>query len=148
MSDKVYTNDGVYIAKAMLEHLNSWEGKPVDIKFEGFTKTPPSMMMQQLTGAIKKRAYINGSYLGSWPFAIYIRVDGSDTAGKLDASEALNNIAEWLSLTPLPTLGDNRTALKIEMTGLPSIAARYEDGCEDYQAIFELEYKQGGYLNV
>ncbi|MPN63862.1 hypothetical protein SDC9_211629 [bioreactor metagenome] len=138
----------------MKDYLNSWDKKPVIIRLEAFDKNPTSMMMQQLSGAFKKRSYINGSYIGSWPFAVYIRISGKDTANRLDATGTLNGLHEWLTTTEnnvftnLPYLGDDKKALKIEMTSLPSIAARYDDGSEDYQAIYELEYYcQGGIKN-
>ena len=144
---KIYTNDGVYIAKALKDHLNSWAGKPASIYLEDFGSEVPSMMLQQLSGAYKRKAYINGSYLGSYPFSVYIRVDGVDTATRLDATGALNGLFEWLTekddkgnFVNLPVIDENRTATQIDMTSLPSIAARYEDGSEDYQAIFELQY--------
>lgn len=145
--DKNYTNDGVYIAKSLKDHLNSWTGKPAPIMLEDFGSEVPSMMLQQLSGAYKKKAYINGSYIGSFPFSVYIRVDGVDTATRLDATGTLQRLFDWLSekdkdgeYVNLPTIDDSRTATQIEMTSLPTIAARYEDGTEDYQVILELQY--------
>ena len=145
--ERTYTNDGVYLAKALRDHLNSWQEKPALINLEDFGSEVPSMMLQQLSGAYKKKAYINGSYIGSYPFAVYIRVNGVDTATRLDATGALYNLFEWLSekdsdgnYVHLPDIGKNNTATQIDMTSLPSIAARYDDGSEDYQAIFELQY--------
>lgn len=144
MSEPNYTNDGIYIVKALLQHLNSWSGKPCKINLEAFDKNATSMMMQQLSGAVKKREYVNGAYIGALPFAVYIRVTGADTANKLDATETLNNLADWLETAPVPHLGGNRRVIKIEMTALPSLFERLQDGTEDYQAIFNLDYKQGG----
>ena len=147
MSERIYTNDGVYIAKALRDHLNRWQGKPALINLEDFGSEVPSMMLQQLSGAYKKRAYIDGSYLGSYPFSVYIRVDGADTATRLDATGALYGLFNWLNekneegeYINLPTIDASKTATQIEMTSIPSISARYEDGSEDYQAIFELQY--------
>lgn len=143
-----YTNDGVALAKALRDHLNTWSGKPAPIMFEDFESEVPSMMLQQLSGAYKKRAYIDGSYLGSYPFAVQIRVHAVDTGTRFFASKVLNSLFSWLSekndegeFIQLPVIDNTKIATKIEMTSLPSIAARYDDGTEDYQAIFELEYK-------
>lgn len=145
---RVFTNDGVLIAKVMKDHLNGWPKKPVTIMLEDLGKEVPSMMLQQLSAAEKKREYVNGSYIGVWNFALYIRVSGNDTASRLDAIGCLNEAAEWLtqkdkdgSFSNLPVIDDSRTATKIEMSSTPSLAARYEDGTEDYQAIMSLEYK-------
>lgn len=144
MSNETFVNDGPEIAEALLDHLNTWGDKPSEIKLEAFDKDPISMMMQQLSGAVVKKKYINGSYIGAYPFAVYIRTEGYDTAGKLDAAKHLNHLNEWLQTSPFPSLGKGRNITKIEMTSLPSMAARYEDGTEDYQAVFMLEYKKGG----
>lgn len=149
--NRIYTNDGVYIAEALLDHLNKWDSKPSEIRFEDFAKDPPSMMLQQLSGSYKLRSYIDGSYIGEYPFAVYIRVDGSDTASRLDATGSLLGLSKWLderntdgTRKNLPILGSERTAVKIELESYPSIAARYDDGTEDYQALFKMQYKQGG----
>lgn len=146
--EKTFTNDGVLIAKVMRDHLNSWAKKPTDFMLEDLGKKAPSLMLQQLSAAEKKRTYINGSYIGSWNFAIYIRIDAKDTASRLDAIGCLEELSKWLQqkdskgeYVNLPLIDTDRTATKIEMTTTPSIAARYEDGKEDYQAIFSLEYQ-------
>ena len=151
MSERIYTNDGVYIAASLIDHLNTWPEKPCEIKLEDFSKAPPSMMMQQLSGSYKLRSYVNGSYTGEYPFAVYVRVEGSDTESKLDATGCLLGLGKWLSeknadgtRKNLPKLTDGRTAIKIELESLPSLAVRFDDGTEDYQALFKMQYKQGG----
>lgn len=143
-----FTNDGIYIAKVMRDHLNSWPKKPAVFALEDFGKKCPSLMLQQLSAAEKIRSYIDGSYIGVWNFAVYIRVDGNDTAARLDAVGCLNELGEWLeqkdasgSFMNLPDIDVYRTTTKVEMSTTPSIAARYEDGTEDYQAVFQLQYK-------
>lgn len=145
---RIFTNDGVYIAKVMRDHLNTWQKKPVEFLFEDLGKSVPSMMIQQLAAAEKKHIYINGSYIGQWMFAVYIRIAGEDTASRFDAVGCLNELSKWLQekdengdFVNLPMIDDDRTATGIEMTTTPSLAARYEDGTEDYQAIYVLEYK-------
>lgn len=151
MGERIYTNDGVYIASSLIDHLNTWPDKPCDIKLEDFSKSPPSMMMQQLSGSYKLRSYVNGSYMGEYPFAVYVRIEGVDTESKLDATGCLLGLAKWLNEKDpdgtrknLPVLTGDRTAIKIELESLPSIAAKYNDGTEDYQALFKMQYKQGG----
>lgn len=145
---RVYTNDGIQLAKVMKDHLNSWHKKPTEIMLEDLGKEVPSMMLQQLASAEKKKEYVNGSYIGVWNFAVYIRVSGTDTASRLDAVGCLNELAEWLteldaegSFVNLPVIDDSRQATKIETSSTPSIAARYENGIEDYQVVMSLEYK-------
>lgn len=145
---KIYANDAVYIAEAVRNHLNTWERKPADFELDKITKDPPAMMIQPLSGTERLRSYVNGSYIAAWKFAVYIRIPGTDTAERLDATGCLTELAAWLSeLTPkgqyanLPIIDEDRNVSKIQLESTPSIAARYEDGTEDYQAIFTLEYK-------
>ncbi len=145
---RLFTNDGVLIAKVMKNHINTWGEKPTNIFLEDFGKDVPSMMIQQLSAAEKKKIYVNGSYIGVWNFAVYLRISAIDTASRLDAIGCLDELSSWLqtmddngAYVNLPVIDSYRKATKIEMTTTPSIAARYEDGTEDYQAIFSLEYK-------
>ena len=145
---KIFTNDGVLIAKVMRDHLNSWSKKPAEIKLEDLGKKAPSMMLQQLSSAEKVKSYVNGSYIGVWRFAVWIRVEAEDTASRLDAIAVLTELAEWLGETDesgdfknLPVIDERRIATGFSMPATPSIAARYDDGTEEYQAIMSLEYK-------
>ena len=132
------------IAKAIYDHLNQWPQKPCQIRLEMMDKAPIAftMSMQQLSDTRILRRYIDGSFTGAWPFAVYVRMAASDTAKKFDAVSLLETLNQWLMTQPVPDLGTGRTATRFEMTSLPSIAATYEDGSTDYQAIFQLEYKQ------
>lgn len=147
---RIFTNDGTHITQALLEHLNEWDGKPCGIKLEELGEKPPAMSLQQLQRAEVVRKYIDGSYVGTFAFSVYIRVNANDTASRLDATGVLNGLADWLSerddetreYKRLPYLGTATKARSIEMTATPSIAVRYDNGYEDYQAIFELQYKK------
>ena len=132
------------IAKSVYNHLNQWPEKPCQISLEMMDKAPIAftMSMQQLSGTRIMRRYIDGSFTGAWPFAVYVRMSASDTAKKFNAVSILETLNQWLMTQPVPDLGTGRTATRFEMTSLPSIAATYEDGSTDYQAIFQLEYKQ------
>ena len=136
--------EDVLVARAMYNHLNQWPDKPCRINMETMEKAPIafSMSMQQLSGTVVLKKYIDGSYTGAWPFAVYVRLSGNDTAKKFDAIQLLTAISEWLRTTHPPDLGASRVPDKIEMTSLPAIAGAYEDGGIDYQAVFRLTYKQ------
>lgn len=147
-SKRDFTSDGVIIAKVMRDHLNTWQEKPVIFLLEDLGKAVPSIMLQQLASAEKKKSYVNGSYIGVWSFAVYMRINAKDTASRLDAMSCLTELSEWLqeqndkkAYVNLPVIDQYRTATKIEMSSTPSIANRYEDGTEDYQAFFTLEYQ-------
>lgn len=146
---KVYNNDGVILAKVVRDHINEhWHSKPATVVIGDFAQEPPSLMLQELAHAEVTRPYIDGSYVGQWSFAIYVRVNAEDTAARLSASAALTELAEWFRMMDnrgafvnLPVIDRNRTATKIEMSTTPALAAQYDGGVEDYQAVYQLEYK-------
>ena len=146
-----YQSDNILIPKVMRDRINTWENLPVSIKLEDTGKTVPSMMIQQLAATTKKRKYVNGTYVGLFNFAVYIVIDGEDTASRIDALAVLNDLGEWLSkkdedgqYVNLPDLGQGRRAMSITLSSAPSIAAKHETGEEEYQALFVLEYIASG----
>lgn len=145
---KFYESENVLILRELRKHLNAWPNKPTEIQAEVAGKTTPAMMMQQLAAVERKRTYVNGSYIGVFSFAVYVAIDAEDTAARLDALAVLQDLDLWLSeqddsgtYVNLPDLGENRQAIQITMSSSPSIAARLENGVEEYQALFALEYK-------
>lgn len=145
---KFYEPENILIPRVMRDHLNTWPRKPVEIQAEHAGTEVPAMMMQQLAAVEQEKRYINGSFIGVFHFAVYIAIIGEDTAARLGALAVLNDLGLWLSekdesghYTHLPNLGDDRTAVQITMSSTPSIAARHENGVEEYQALFDLKYK-------
>jgi len=130
------------IAAYMWKHVNSCEDKPMQITLNQLEKEGTAMMIQPLSGSIIEKKFIDDSFIGMFPFSIYVRVAAQDTSKRLNAIQLLYDLNDWLIKTELPYIGDNRKALKIYMNTLPSIAAGYENGDEDYQAIFHLKYNE------
>lgn len=132
------------IAESVLKHLNAWPDKPCKIQLEKLDKSPSgfSMSMQRLSGTVISRKYIDGSFVGLWPFAVYVRTSAVDTSKHLEAAGHLSSLNAWLRSTLLPELSGSQTASSFEMTSLPAIAGVYEDGNVDYQAVFQLKYHQ------
>ena len=84
------TNDGLYIVNVMLQFVNTFENKPVDIKLEEFSDASPAMIIQQLSSAVIEKQYIQkGRYIGNWAFAMYIRIENPDTNDRISASGVL-----------------------------------------------------------
>lgn len=133
--------DTVAIARELLKHLNSWEEKPARFTLEELNNKNYSMMLQPLSTAAKERAYVDGSFIGVLPFAVYHKAAQSDTSEKAKAYDTLEKLAYWLENSPLPELGGKRTALQIEQTGTPALA-QLDEETEVYQTIFNLRYKQ------
>lgn len=129
----------------MLEFLNSWSDKPAEFKLDDLNKDSFSLMFQPLSGTKKTKSYINGSYSAIWPFSVIVRTANADTAHKIDARKVLENLDAWFSIkndlgkrANLPKLTSGNAAIRIDMTSTPSIAARYDNGIDDYQAVFSL----------
>ena len=148
MADRIFTNDGVLISKVMRDLIASWPRIPVKLLMEDPGREGPCMVLQQLSAAEVLKTYVNGSYIGVWNFAVYVRINAEDTATRFDAVSILEELGAWMSekdsygrYKNLPVIDEIRVATKIEMTNTPSIANRGDDGVEDYQALFSLEYK-------
>lgn len=139
----------VLLVRVLLDYVNSWADKPVQISLEVTDKEPPAMMMQIQGNTIPVKEYIDGSYIGQLPFIMYIRIDGNDTASKLDAYETMDNFYKWLqeneSNKTVPYLNSKDKYQKIEMTSSTTMSAQYDNGYEDYSAVFILTYQ---HLNI
>lgn len=129
------------VASDVLKHLNSWPEKPAKFSLEELPNKTNTLMLQPLANSGVVRKYIDGSFIGQFAFAVYYRADQTDTRKKLSAYATLEALASWLETTNLPTMTGNRKATKLEQTATPSLAM-IDEGIEDYQAVFVLEYKQ------
>lgn len=137
-------NVDAVIETAILELLNQWPDRPCEISLE-FSKRKPinyAMTMQQLSGAVALRKYVDGSFIGAWPFIVIVRTSGTDTEKRLGSTGLLNSLNNWLQEVEMPDIGEGRIANYFEMTALPALSGSYEDGSADYQATYRLVYKQ------
>lgn len=130
----------VTIAESLWRHLNEWPEKPAPIGLDNLEKQALSIMLRQLPGAAFHRRYIDGSCIGTWPFAVTVRVQTMETARRLDAARILYALHAWLSHGPTPDLGPGRCCLNMEMTLLPSVVADYNNCIVDYQAQYAMRY--------
>lgn len=148
MANTKFTNDGAYLVQTLLEKVNEWDGKPCEVKLDELGEKPPAMMFQPLARARVLRQYVDGSYIGVLAFAVFIRVNALDTRTRLNATGVLNALGDWLEekdettreYKNLPVFTNNTQARSVEMTATPAISTRYDNGYEDYQAIFEMQY--------
>ena len=64
----------------------------LEIAYEYMPADPeklPALSMQTLTGDPVERRYVDGSYIGRYRFAIYLRQASEDDTGRLDAVTTL-----------------------------------------------------------
>lgn len=134
--------DTITIAKKVWQYLNSWPDKPARFGLDNLEKLPVSIMLQQLPGAVVKQRFVNGTFIGLWPFAVYVRIQTEETAQRFSAVSLLNGLHAWMQANPLPDLGPGRACQRMEMILLPSVAADYNNGVVDYQAQYVMEYKE------
>lgn len=132
--------DQTAIARSMLDYLNAWPNKPASFSLDGLAKAAPSSTVLQLASSGVLKRYVNGSYIGVWSFAVYLRLNKADTAEKLDALDLFDDLRAYFK-EKLPALAEGATANKIEQLTTPYMSAADDDGTEDYQATYRLEYK-------
>ena len=134
------------IARSMIDYLNEWSNKPARFTLEGIAKEAPSATILQLptSGVVKK--YIDGSYIGMYNFAVYIRLNKADTSQKLEVLDLYDDLMEYFKSDAKPDLGEGATTRYFELLSTPALAVRYDDGSEDYQASYRLVYKAKGLL--
>ena len=92
------------IARRMLDHINAWENKPASFTLENIEKKAPAAMILQLATSGKLRTYINGSYIGVWSFAVYLRLNKADTSAKLDVLDLYEDLLAYFKSAELPQL--------------------------------------------
>lgn len=131
------------MAEAVWRLVNGWPGAPGVFGLDGMEKGP-GRMVQQLSGTMVERSFVDGGFIGNWPFAVVVRVDGTDTRARLEAVGMLGALARWLAGVEMVELGEGREWMGATMTGLPAQVAAYADGMEDYQAGFLVRYRGKG----
>ena len=124
----------------MLDYVNAWPSKPAPFALEGLLKEAPGAMLLQLASSGVLKRYIDGSYIGVWSFAVYIRLNKADTGDKLEALDLYEDLLKYFK-RGLPELCSGAEAITIELLTTPALAAAYDDGSEDYQATYRLQYK-------
>lgn len=98
----------------------------------------PAASMQTLAGDPRVRSYLDGSYIGRYRFALYVRQSADDSGGRLDAMAAIEAMAEAADGAAYD-LPDGYDFHRIEQDSLPR-AVSAEDGFDDYQVTFSVQY--------
>lgn len=123
--------------KNVLDYLNSIPGLPCKVSLEMLGKKAPAMCLQQLPGEETVEAYINGDRECRLPFSLYLRISGKDTKSRIDA------FAVFRAVEDKAKQDKNKGVLPFDdfrMVQLPALFDRQENGVEDYQAIFHVDY--------
>lgn len=153
MADKIVlpASEQKLIAKGVIDFLNTncpYIPDSIIVEYQGLEGNS-GISLHTLKGAVKKNVYVDGGYTGYYPFAIYYRTLPDSTPTRLDASDVVDSIGNWLSTceeldAPIdyPEIGNCRLIESIEQVTNATLVNRNEDGIEDYMATFDLLYSK------
>lgn len=131
------------IAYCVWQKIRAWPALPAALSLGRFPKEPPGMMLQPLSGAPYEKRFVDGSCVRRWPFAVTCRVNGAQTHSRLEAADVLSRLGEWLSrLEAWEGLPKGLCFVRAGMDKLPQIAAAFNNGVEDYMAVYSIVFKQ------
>lgn len=133
------------IAETLLNWLRTCPYIPSGLKLDyQYLGNKSGLSLHTLSGTIKRVEYIDGSYEGVYPFAIYLRDIPDSNNTRLDCTDILDMIGSWVDgQNEYPDLGDNRSVSTIETITNSTLVKRFENGVDDYMITFELIYVKG-----
>ncbi|MCI8438460.1 MAG: hypothetical protein HFF73_02930 [Oscillospiraceae bacterium] len=131
------------VARAVLAWLNA--GGPLPRRVEKieaeYLANGSSMGLFAAAAPFKTREFISGTYEAQFQFSLQYRTAPACSEERLEAMEALHALADWAESGTLPELGGGMDAVCVERASPAVMAARYEDGGEDYQIFMVLAYQ-------
>ena len=134
--------DESILASVVYDHIRDMAGIHLEYEYLPADKGKlPCGSVQTLTGTPVSKRYKDGSYIGNYRFAVYLRCAADDSTSRLDAASELTSLAKQIeeSIIELPA---PFTLWNIEQDTLP-VKVDAEVAYEDWQATFTLTYKKG-----
>ena len=130
------------ISRSIMAWINTYTNLPVAIvNFEQLRADAASMAVSTIQAAYIVRRYITGGHEGEYQFKLIYRLKpGNSNDERLKADELLNAIADW-ARSNKPSLGSGVRVIKCEATTRGGLFAVYENGDEDHQILFKLNYE-------
>jgi hypothetical protein len=101
----------------------------------------PCVSVQTLTGTPVERTYKDGSYIGNYRFAVYLRQTTEDNAGRLDGSRIMADLTAAIDKATVE-LPSPFSFWGLELDTLP-VKVDSEPAFDDWQATFTMRYKKG-----
>lgn len=134
------------VAAAVLEWA---EGHPalggLPVRFEDMPRDGDAVMLAALAGEPYVKRYKSGGHVAEFPFAVYLRSHGADTASRLDAHRVLSDLAHSIEdRAAWPTEPDGFAWAAFEARTLPARISSAEAGYEDWQLTLALTYRKRG----
>lgn len=112
---------------------------PATAQLDYLAPAAPAASLQMLEGARMAEQYIDGSGTAESPFAVLLRIDPEDSAGRAEAFGVLSELADALEL-----MGESGTLPEgfnsVVGVSTPILASRDDDGSEVWRASFVLEF--------
>ncbi|MBE6614559.1 MAG: hypothetical protein E7631_04555 [Ruminococcaceae bacterium] len=139
----------ISVIRKICGHINAWEGAPclfLPESAEGGLpgmpagKALPAGTVTALSGPVKVRSYVDGSFIGEIPFAVFLRTAHTPADG-LEALEWFAALTRYLG-TFAPSPDTCRVYGCCEPTALPAKSSVEPDGTEEYRAAFTVRYRQ------
>lgn len=130
------------VVRTVMAWINSYPNLPVSIiNFEQMRPDAQSMALSVIQSARIVRRFITGGHEGELQFKLIYRIKaGTSNDARLKADELLDAIGDWAAANP-PTLGNEIKVRRVEATTRSALFAIYENGDEDHQILFRLNYE-------
>lgn len=128
------------VARAVRAWLQMCPNKPVRTVDMEYLGAETSLTLSTVQSAYKTRRYILGGYQAQYQFAILYQTIPTTTNERLEADEALNNMAAWIEATR-PELPEQCRFLRCQRNTDAALLGRSEDGSEVHQILFTLFYE-------
>ncbi|MBR5445893.1 MAG: hypothetical protein IKV57_07215 [Clostridia bacterium] len=138
------------VIRKICDHISGWEGAPClflpESREGGLPGMPvsgkalPAGAVTALSGAVRVRSYVDGSFIGEIPFAVFLRVPQTPADG-VEALEWFAALTRYLAdFAPQPD--PCRVYECCRLTALPARSSVEADGTEEYRASFTVRYRQ------
>ena len=104
-----------------------------------------AVMLSTLVGDPYVKRYKSGGYLAEYPFAVYMRANGGDTAARINAIGVLSDLGDSIDTREAwPAEPSGFNWMSLERRTPPVRVATGDTGPEDYQVTFTLKYRKRG----
>ncbi|MBQ8640647.1 MAG: hypothetical protein IJ480_00385 [Clostridia bacterium] len=145
------------VIRKICDHINGWEGAPClflpESREGGLPGMPvsgkklPAGAVMALSGPAKVRSYVDGSFIGEVPFAVFLRTGGHSPGEGLETLEWYEKLTRYLE-TFAPSPDADRVYGCCIPSALPAVSSVEADGTEEYRASFTVRYRQKGNRDI
>jgi hypothetical protein len=140
LSDEISFSDVALLSSNVLEAIRTLTELQVD--YDQLPTTGlPRLSLQTLTGSPIEKRYKNGSYIGNYRFALYLRQSTQDNDTRLNSVQELTDLAGKVETLNLDC-GESISFWGIKPDTLP-VKVDSDEAYDDIQVTFTLKFKKG-----